>query len=107
MKIYTDENMEGAIIAGLRRRGIDIFTAKELGSLGKSDEFHLKKANELNAVILTHDADFIKLAAKGYKHKGIIYVHPQKVTISECIRKVELLTQVLTDEEMENHIEFL
>jgi predicted nuclease of predicted toxin-antitoxin system len=76
-------------------------------TLGQSDEFHLKKANELNAVILTHDADFLKLATKGYKHKGIIYVHPQKVTISKCIREVELLTQVLTDAEMQNHIEFL
>jgi hypothetical protein len=40
MKIYTDENMESAIVAGLRRRGIYIFTAKELGFLVSCQACH-------------------------------------------------------------------
>ena len=44
MRIYADENIEAAIIEGLRRRRIEVFSAVELGHRGKSDEFHLKKA---------------------------------------------------------------
>ncbi|MBI4687927.1 MAG: DUF5615 family PIN-like protein [Nitrospirae bacterium] len=43
MKIYADENIEFSIIEGLRRRKIDVFSARELGFAGKSDEFHIRK----------------------------------------------------------------
>ena len=62
MKIYTDENIEIPIVEGLRRRGIDVISSRELGNLGKSDEFHLKEAHRIGAVILTHDVDFLKIA---------------------------------------------
>jgi len=111
MKIYCDENIESAIIAGLRRRGIEVVSAQDAGDLGKGDEYHLKHASELEAVILTHDVDFLRIAhqwqQEGKGHKGILYAHPLDLSPGECIRMVELVTQVLTEEEMENHIEFL
>jgi len=64
MKIYADENIERAIIEGLRRRGIEVISAIELGYTGKPDIFHIKKANEINAVILTHDIDFLRIVDK-------------------------------------------
>lgn len=79
--------------------------------MGKDDEFHLQKAKELKAVMLTHDADFLVLAhrwkSKGREHYGVLYAQPQNISIGECIRSVELVVQVLTDEDMKNHIEFL
>jgi len=111
MKIYCDENIESAVVEGLRRREIEVISARDTKNLGKSDEYHLKCAFELGAVVLTHDADFLKIAHRWNqerkKHKGILYAHPLNLPIGECIRMVELVTQVLTDEEMENHIEFL
>ena len=111
MKIYCDENIESAIVAGLRRRGIEVISTRDTGDLGKSDEYHLKNASELEAVILTHDVDFLKIAHQGQQggkeHKGILYAHPLDLSPGECIRMVELVTQVLTEEEMKNHIEFL
>ncbi len=108
MKIYADENIERAIIDGLRRRKIEVISAKESGYAGRPDEFHLKKAIEINAVILTHDIDFLKMASIGdVRHCGIIFSHSKNVSISRCIRGVELIVNVLTDKEMENHIEFL
>jgi predicted nuclease of predicted toxin-antitoxin system len=108
MKIYADENIETAIIVGLRRRRIVVISSSELGYRGKSDEFHLKKASELEAVVLTHDVDFLKMATvPGARHKGIIFAHSKYVAIGECIRGVELIARVLTDEDMKNHIEFL
>ncbi len=108
MKIYADENIERSIVEGLRRRRIDVVSARELGYLRKPDEFHIKKASELKAVTLTHDIDFLRIAGRAdVDHSGIIFSHSKNVSIGQCIRMVELITNVLTDEDMENHIEFL
>ena len=108
MKIYADENIERSIVEGLRRRRVDIASALELGYSGKSDEFHLKKAFETKAVILTHDIDFVKMAnSSKISHRGIIFCHPKNVSIGQCISRVELITSILTDKDMANHIEFL
>jgi len=62
----------------------------------------------LNAVVLTHDVDFLKMASvPGARHKGIIFSHSKNVAIGECIRGVKLMASVLTEEDMKNHIEFL
>ena len=111
MKIYCDENIESAIVEGLRRRGIEVISMRDTGDLGKSDEYHLECASELGSVILTHDVDFLKIAhqwhQEGKEHKGILYAHPLDLSLGECIRKVELVTQALAEKEMGNHIEFL
>ena len=108
MRIYADENIERSIVDGLRRRGIEVFSARELGYLGKSDEFHIKKASEIKAIILTHDIDFLRITSnQEVKHDGIIFAHPKNVSVGQCIRGIELITSILTDRDMENHIEFL
>lgn len=111
MKIYCDENIESAIIEGLRRRGLEVISARDTRELGKNDEHHLKRAFQLGAVILTHDVDFLRLAhewkQKGKGHNGILYAHPRNLSLRECILLVELVAQVLTEEEMKNHVEFL
>jgi len=108
MKIYVDENIEHSIVEGLRRRKIEVVSAKELGYMGKPDEFHIKKASEIKAVILTHDIDFLRIASRpDIHHSGIIFSHPEKISIGQCIRGVELITKILTEKDMVNHIEFL
>ncbi len=108
MKIYADENIERSIIDGLRRRKVEVVSAMELGYLGKPDEFHIKKSSEIKAVILTHDIDFLRIInSQGIKHTGIIFSHPKNVSIGQCIRGIELIANILTDKDMENHMEFL
>jgi len=108
MKIYADENIERSIIEGLIRRGINVISVVESGYIGKPDIFHINKAKELKAVILTHDIDFLKIATNpNITHGGIIFAHPKNISIGQCIRGVELITTLLTEKDMENHIEFL
>lgn len=63
------------------------------------------------AAIFTHDDDFLKLAVKwseeGGNHWGIIYAHQQHRNIGECIKRLRLLADILSAEDMKNHIEFL
>lgn len=106
MKIYADENIERSVIEGLRRRGIEVISAGELEYYGKPDEFHIRKASEMKAVILTHDNDFLMIAER-IDHSGIIFSHSRNVSIGQCIRGVELIVNVLSDKDIKNHIEFL
>src|SRR3990170_7121353 len=101
MKIFADENIERSIIDGLRRRKIEVICAKELGYEGMPDEFHIQKASEIKAVILTHDFDFLRIASKpGINHCGIVFAHSKNVSIGQCIRGVELIINILTVEDM-------
>lgn len=64
------------------------------------DEFHIKKASEIKAVILTHDVDFLKMASRSdVRHLGIIFSHSKNVSIGQCIRGVELIATILTDKD--------
>jgi len=44
IKIYADENVNGAIVNGLRRRGVVIQSTSEAGNLGIGDEEQLAYA---------------------------------------------------------------
>jgi len=105
IKIYADESINIAIIQGLKRRGVKAFSAKELGKLGLTDIEQLEIAIQQQAVILTNDADFMRISAHK-NHTGIIYVHQDKLTIGECIQKLKIITETRTQEQMKNQIIF-
>jgi len=111
IRIYTNESVNVAIAEGLKRRGVDAFSARDTGRLGLTDEEQLLFAEKEKAAIFTHDTDFLRIAAKwmeeGKTHHGIIYCHQKSYSIGECIRKLRVLTSLLTSEDMVNHIEFL
>jgi predicted nuclease of predicted toxin-antitoxin system len=74
--------------------------------LGMTDEQQFEVAIQKQAIIFTHDTDFIRIAADR-DHLGIIYVHQQKLLIGDCIRRLKMIVQTQTAEEMRNRIIFL
>jgi len=90
----------------LKRRGVEAFSAKDIGKLGLTDEEQIKVATKKQAVIFTHDVDFLRIAIRK-QHPGIIYVHQQKLTIGECIRRLKAIAETKSPEEMRNRIIFL
>lgn len=106
VRYYTDEHVAKAVIRGLRLRGIDVLTASEADMLGATDEEHLHRAAENARVIFTQDDDFLRLAARGHEHTGIVYA-PQHTPISTMISGLMRIYQIVTLDEMRNHIEFL
>jgi uncharacterized protein with PIN domain len=106
IRFYTDEHVAKAIIRGLRQRGVDVLTVPEANMLGAFDEDHLAKAREEKRVIFTQDSDFLRLAASGVDHSGIVYAS-QEASISHIIYGLMLIYQVLDAEEMIRHIEYL
>ena len=106
IKFYLDESVNVAVVAGLKRRGVHASSARDSGNRGLSDLGQLEYAGNNNFVIVTHDDDFISMVSKK-QHSGIVYVHQQKYTIGHLIRNLKLLWDIVEDEEMKNHIEFL
>ena len=78
IKFHLDENVSNAIAQGLRMRGVDVTTSPEFGLIGASDEEQLAHAFSQKRVIFTFDDDFLRLAATGIAHCGIIYARQQR-----------------------------
>lgn len=111
LKIYTDENVNPAIVNGLRRRGVKAWSTVEAGNSGLSDEDQLVYAAKEHAVLFTHDMDLISIANKwikaGKEHWGVIYVHQESLSIGQCIYRLKDYVDILEAEDMKNLVEFL
>ena len=53
MRLYTNESVPVAIAEGLKRRGVEVFAARDAGNLGLSDESQLAFAHSQGAVIFS------------------------------------------------------
>ena len=111
LRIYTDESVDVAVAQGLKRRGINAWSARDSGNLGLSDEQQLLYATDEGAVIFTHDDDFLRLvhewAQQRKPHGGVIYVHQDKLSVGGCIRRLVDYALILDAEGMNNQVEFL
>jgi hypothetical protein len=100
-----------AIAAGRKRRGVEALFARDAENLGLTDEAQLFYAGEKMLTIFTHDTDFLQIAARwldeGKTHQGVIYCHQKCYLIGERVRRLRVLTSVLSSEDMVGHIEFL
>ncbi|MGE3799842.1 MAG: DUF5615 family PIN-like protein [Candidatus Kapaibacterium sp.] len=101
-----DEHIAQAVISGLRLRGVDALSTGEAGMLGASDIRQLAFAKIQQRVLVTQDDDFLRLHNQHLPHEGIVYA-AQGTSVGQLVRGLFLIFQVLTREEMQNHIEFL
>ncbi len=111
LRIYTDENVDVRVAEGLRKRGVMASSAVEKGMIGVPDSEHFKFAASHKSVIFTHDHHFIEIAnelvKEGSPHFGVIFAEMNKLTLGECVRRLALYADVLSDDEMKNQVEFL
>jgi hypothetical protein len=106
IRFYTDEHVGHAVAAALGRRGVDAVTVVEAGMRTAEDLEHLAWARAEGRVLVTLDADFLRLHATGEEHAGIVY-GPQGTPLRRIISGLMLIHDVLTPEEMAGHVEFL
>jgi predicted nuclease of predicted toxin-antitoxin system len=75
--LLADENIHPGVIAWLVSAGRRVLTCHSQRLAGSSDRQVLRRARELGAVVLTHDADFGALAVlEEEPFIGIIYLRP-------------------------------
>lgn len=111
IRIYTDESVDIAIAKGLKCLGVEASSCQDANKFGLSDSQQFNYAYENGFALFTHDDDFLKLNAEyisqGKEHCGVIYTHQKDYSIGECIRRLKLIVDILSPEEMKNHVEFL
>lgn len=82
-------------------------TTVESGLRTHDDAAHLEFARASQRVIVTHDADFLRLASGTADHWGIAYCHRTSRSVGEIIRGLILMYEALTWDEMRGRVEFL
>jgi len=107
IRFHFDEHIDPAIARGLRRHGIDVTTTVEARLLRRDDQVHWDYANTSQRVIFTHDPDFLRMAERDSDHPGIVFCHRTAYSIGETIRRLILVYEVLSAEEIAGRVEFL
>ncbi len=75
--VLADVNVAPAVVAFLRAEGCDVVAVEEMGWANRLDEELLAHAHGMRRFLLTHDADFGRLAiAEGKPNHGIIRLRP-------------------------------
>jgi hypothetical protein len=105
LRFHLDEHVAPAVGDALRRRGIAVTTSSDSGLLGASDEEHLAFALAGGRVMVTHDADFLRL------HRGPACWHRLCSAggrpTGELVCALLLLASCLSAGDMADHVEFL
>jgi predicted nuclease of predicted toxin-antitoxin system len=107
IRFHLDEHVAPAIAYGLRRHAVDVTTSQEASLLGREDNDQLTFAIAEQRVLVTHDEDFVRFHAQGVTHTGVCYCHLQKYSMGELLRMLLIVTQCLSEKDMENHLEYL
>ena len=84
-------------------QGIDIIR----GTLGAEDPEHLERATDMGRVVCTEDKDFLKLAAQGLEHAGIIRGEQDRHSIGDWFKFLGFVHAVCTAEELRNDVVYL
>lgn len=109
--LYLNAHVPRAIALGLRLRKVDVLIAQEDGADTLPDDKLLDRATELRRVLFTFDDDLLAEATRRHRENkvfsGLIYAHPLRISIGECIRDLELIARTGEPEDLRNRVEFL
>lgn len=86
---------------------MDVTTTPEAGLLRAKDEQQLEYSTSAGRVLVTHDEDFLKIAATGAHHAGIAYCHQGKYSLGELIEVLVLLWELCEPGGMLDRVEYL
>ena len=103
LRALADEHVHGAIVAGLRRRGMDVDTVQERHLTGTHDEALLEIAASEHRLLLTYDTDLLTIRAawtsEARTHAGIVFWMGNQLPIGEAIRRlIDYATHTQPDE---------
>lgn len=111
LKMYLDHHVPRAITNGLRTRNIDVLTAFEDGFDRADDPALLDRATALGRVLFSQDDDLLTEAThrqtEGIPFFGVVFGHQLNVTIGQCVRNLEVIARVGTEDDVQNQIIFL
>ncbi len=107
IRFLFDHNVWKATAVGLRRHGIDVITAQDVGRNQDNDLDLLAFATAEGRMLVTVDTDFIALHSNGISHAGIAWCSDRKYKIGSLIAKLQQLQAIYSATEVIGHLEYL
>lgn len=88
-----------------------MLTAQDDGRAAASDEQLPDRATELDRVLFSHDSDVLRIAANRQRAQqpfcGVVWVHPETLSIGDLIDQLELLAQLADPEDCSLRVLYL
>jgi hypothetical protein len=110
LKLYADECVDARIVAGLRRRGVDVHTAAEQGLLAANDDEQMKRATALGRVLVTADRDFLAIVrdlhARGAPFPGMFFIQ-EGTPLGTAVRNIADAAEILEPTDMVGWLEWI
>ncbi|HEY2412592.1 MAG TPA: DUF5615 family PIN-like protein [Pirellulaceae bacterium] len=107
LKFHLDESVAHAIAQGLVMRGVDVTTSTDAELLGVADKTQFDHAVKSERALVTHDQDFLRIAAENSDHPGIAYCPPEHRSIGQIVLRLMHLWRTVSAEQMRGRIEYL
>ncbi len=111
LALYMNEHVPNPITVGLRVRLVDVLTAQEDGRRNTADVVLLDRAKSLGRVMVSFDADMLREGTRrqhtAESFPGLMFVHPTRISIGECIRDLEIVAKASEPADLENQIIYL
>ncbi len=110
-RLYADEHIPLAVVSALNRQGHDVVRALQVFGEGVQDTIHFQRARADRRVLLTQDADFLRLSAQllseGGHHSGIVYWPQSTYSIGEVIRRLIRFLETTSEDSRQDLVRFL
>ena len=107
LRFYLDENMDPEIAEQLRRRGIDVLTARDASLLKVSDGVQLRYAAAHGRVLCTKDSDFANPANWNVEHDGIAFFPDNSASIGYIVEALQQVHRNESSESMKNSLRYV
>ena len=109
--VLMDVHVPKAITDGLRRSGVTVLTAQEIGAGTDTDEQLLERAADRGSLLFTQDDDLLQICATwqelGRIFPGVVYGHQLRSSIGQTIEDLELICKCATEQELQSQVVFL
>jgi len=111
LAFYMNEHVPNPITVGLRVRTVDVVTAQEDNQRHVDDSLLLNRATALARVMVSFDADMLREGTRrqreGKVFSGLIFAHPTRISVGECIRDLEIIAKAGETGDLVNQIVYL
>jgi predicted nuclease of predicted toxin-antitoxin system len=101
---------DARVVAGLRRRGVDVLTAGEQGLLSASDAQQMERAASLDRALVTADQDFLVIVramhAQGAPFPGVFFIQ-EGTSVGEAVRNIADAAEILAPADMVSWLEWI
>jgi predicted nuclease of predicted toxin-antitoxin system len=107
IRFHLDEHISPIVADILRRYGIDATTTQEARLLSQPDDDQLSWALTEQRALVTCDAGFTNPAIVAKAKSGICFCPLHKYSTGQIAEALRIVAGCLTEQEMQNRLEYL